>query len=1163
MSCLRIEVRGCGESESLERAAIGLSIDVEFTFRQDYSFTPASNDRSPEGASVFAADAVLCFVEKQLGVKLRESLRFVRTCIDLYPYVPVVVVGVSVSRLRSFTVLGPARVLPPGASATWILAQAVAAVQATWWWSAQQIDAPLMIVDQRGTILRVNEAASNSLGRSLIGRPYRTAVERADSPELPEGHPLRDVFESGVTWEASGGAGLTPAVVCRYIEYPMPGVEAGRAQLACMPILGLKNRLRAVAVLFVDMNSWTRTILAASGFVRHEGIAELCRDIVEEVKKLGYSRARLYEYDEQQGTMVGRASIGLSSSRAEYFRHGFCIDISNDRPSAETIHREFPRLCFHQDIRHVPEEGTELYGTGFPWNHKEELELEGVNRWIEVPLRVPIIQANGTTDVRCWGKLSVDRGRDSDRLDVRDVANIALFANMASAAIGMVAAREAADRNLELFRSYSQRVLATVWQAPTEEVKLSVIDLLMELCLEFTGADVAFFRQLSAGALRLDGTPKWRGPAPEGVRVPSETRRGEIGSAKLLNLVDTEGRLLETQTAFPAFVFDHQSSTQEVIKATPEGRWDGEELQFLQRVGSQFCIPLVVQSTLRGVIVAGSWDHRVFPVRSHLALKRFVYTASLWFAFAELRDSRFWSGKTLGEVISVLSELAGAETDERLYAGLAAILSVHCGIGWNRVLIFDCQGPVPNVAQLVYALGGLGNPDHLDVINQVKSDFNDLRALVKTRLKDPVPHGRDLNSQTDRTDALYANFVQNTGVPRVSAFAGEVPVRIRFGPDASTQAGQWLKRVLLETRHVDHAALAMPWSPEDPSFQELRDQYPGLLCNVRAHLFPIWDVLNSPRQKPLAFVVVDNPYRTDHPAEEMLLLTRAVLDLVGNIMMFRNNGRVVSGCIGALPTFAHHTGLKDRWDMLYPDLDRLLIRLREVAEPTGIATAGQIRRLQAALEEVRVRLERVCEDQKILRDRLRGRDPARSDPKIPDLGEYLDRVAEVWERITPGLRFERCWLPTFGIQLDCDPYPLEGVLRCLLDNAVTASRELHPTDFRVTLRADLEPWPGDPSRQFAVIRITDTGAGIPPEARTSLFIEDFTFRKGQSTGIASSGTKPARHTGLGLSIARTLAAACHGDLQVEEFGQPADPHTGAPAVGATFTFRVCVVSKTI
>jgi hypothetical protein len=775
---------------------------------------------------------------------------------------------------------------------------------------------------------------------------------------------------------------------------------------------------------------------------------------------------------------------------------------------------------------------------------------------------VPTVCADGTTELRCWGKLSIDDGRDSDRLGVRDVANIALFGKIAGAAIAMVAARVTSERHLELFRKYSQRMVATVWQPPTQDVKASVVELLLELYLELTGADVAFFRQFRAGALCLQGEARWRSPAPAELRVPTEMRRGEGGSASVLNWVDREGRLLDSKAMLPPVIYETQPRLREAIARIPVERWDGKELTFLQKIGSQFCIPLVVHSTLRGVIVAATWDPGGLAAKSQLALRRFIYTAPVWYAFAELLDSRSWSAKTLGDMISVLPELARAETDERLYAGLAAILSVHCGVGWNRVLVFDCQGPVPNVAQLVYALGGIGRPDHLVVIDRVKRDISNLGDLVRMRLEDPAPHGWDPTSQGDQTDLLYASYVQYDAPSAASEVAGSTPVRIRFGANASSETERWLKHVLLDTHRADHDTLAVPWSPEELGFQELRGQYPGLLCDTRAYLFPIWEAFNSTPQRPLAFVVLDNPYRTDHPTEEMLLVTRALLDLVGDIMTSRNNERTISGCIGALPTFAHHTGLKDRWDTLYPELDQLLIRLREVGPTTGIAAAGQICRLQGLLDAVRTRVERVCEDQKILRDRLVGRRLSGRAPTIPDLGQQLDRIANAWERNTPGLTIDRLWPHAYGVALSCDPYPFEGVLRCLLDNAVTASRELRPNSLSVSVSVDFEPWPGDSSRRFAVIRVRDMGEGIPVEAQKYLFVEDFTFRKGQPVISSSSNMLIAPHTGLGLSIARTLASACHGDLQVEAFGRPADPATGRSPVGATFAFCVCVSQTT-
>ena len=49
-------------------------------------------------------------------------------------------------------------------------------------------------------------------------------------------------------------------------------------------------------------------------------------------------------------------------------------------------------------------------------------------------------------------------------------------------------------------------------------------------------------------------------------------------------------------------------------------------------------------------------------------------------------------GEMLSEIIGLLPMLTGPISDASFFAGLAALLSSHCGLGWNRVLIFQCTG---------------------------------------------------------------------------------------------------------------------------------------------------------------------------------------------------------------------------------------------------------------------------------------------------------------------------------------------------------------------------------------------------------------------------------------------------------------------------------------
>jgi signal transduction histidine kinase len=110
-----------------------------------------------------------------------------------------------------------------------------------------------------------------------------------------------------------------------------------------------------------------------------------------------------------------------------------------------------------------------------------------------------------------------------------------------------------------------------------------------------------------------------------------------------------------------------------------------------------------------------------------------------------------------------------------------------------------------------------------------------------------------------------------------------------------------------------------------------------------------------------------------------------------------------------------------------------------------------------------------------------------------------------------------------------DPGRVRQVLGNLLSNAIKYT----PAPGRITVRA--ERVRDDPARpgDWAVVRVTDTGPGIPPDKRDSVFDEFSRLHDG--TAIQGHG--------LGLAISRRVARLLGGDLDV----------AGEPGEGATFT----------
>jgi PAS domain S-box-containing protein len=126
--------------------------------------------------------------------------------------------------------------------------------------------------------------------------------------------------------------------------------------------------------------------------------------------------------------------------------------------------------------------------------------------------------------------------------------------------------------------------------------------------------------------------------------------------------------------------------------------------------------------------------------------------------------------------------------------------------------------------------------------------------------------------------------------------------------------------------------------------------------------------------------------------------------------------------------------------------------------------------------------------------------------------------------------------PDVEIQFHADP----RLVRQILINLVTNAVKFTPDGGEVTLGTDIRPGGA------AALWVRDTGIGIPPEHRARVF-EPF-------TQIDSSLSRNFDGVGLGLSIARHLARAHGGELEID----------GAPRRGTTvrLTLPRWRVSKT-
>jgi signal transduction histidine kinase len=127
-----------------------------------------------------------------------------------------------------------------------------------------------------------------------------------------------------------------------------------------------------------------------------------------------------------------------------------------------------------------------------------------------------------------------------------------------------------------------------------------------------------------------------------------------------------------------------------------------------------------------------------------------------------------------------------------------------------------------------------------------------------------------------------------------------------------------------------------------------------------------------------------------------------------------------------------------------------------------------------------------------------------------------------------------------GVELGVTSEALESIvgdparIAQLLDNLISNAIKFTPVGGHVDVRVDA-------SAGSAVIEVSDTGFGIPPEEQEQLFQRFFRTRSATDKAIAG--------TGLGLSIAKAIVDAHAGSISVES------------AEGRGTTFRVELPAK--
>jgi signal transduction histidine kinase len=168
--------------------------------------------------------------------------------------------------------------------------------------------------------------------------------------------------------------------------------------------------------------------------------------------------------------------------------------------------------------------------------------------------------------------------------------------------------------------------------------------------------------------------------------------------------------------------------------------------------------------------------------------------------------------------------------------------------------------------------------------------------------------------------------------------------------------------------------------------------------------------------------------------------------------------------------------------------------------------------LTTGMDDEAARLQHVLEDLAHLHDQVLG--TLEMNLKPIDLSEWLPRMLLPWQEAALEKKLEwRADIPAGLPTVQADPVRLAQIVGNLASNAVKYTPP--GKSVSVTAGADAD---------WVWVRVSDTGPGIPPAELQRVF-EPF-YRGDQ-------GKRIKQGMGLGLSIARDLALAHGGRLEVE------------------------------
>ncbi len=206
------------------------------------------------------------------------------------------------------------------------------------------------------------------------------------------------------------------------------------------------------------------------------------------------------------------------------------------------------------------------------------------------------------------------------------------------------------------------------------------------------------------------------------------------------------------------------------------------------------------------------------------------------------------------------------------------------------------------------------------------------------------------------------------------------------------------------------------------------------------------------------------------------------------------------------------------------ELKTPLTALREGAELLNDQVAGPLappqRQVVGIMRDNSVKLQRLIEE---LLDYQRALHAAASlEVKPLQLGPLVEEAVHAHE-LAAQAKGLRLVVDSHSATVEADPEKLRSIVDNLISNAV----KFTPPGGTIKVSARVG---GGNSAGEAVIEVLDSGPGVPPEERDSIFNLFFRGRRPENT--TAPGAVRVKSSGLGLAIARELVEAHGGQIAV-------------------------------